>query len=232
MRRLTMLVTTVLIGATLSGLPGSALAGTVQGTELRLTVDDVVTWPDECVRVPWHVTVDSSDPDWHATVTIQDPSYPGYPATAHIDGTSSDERGSEEVCPAGTSDARARARVSLYHGDSSEPVETISTSYAIDMRARQSTRLTVRPVHVRHGFWRITGTLTKAGRPWVGKAVSVQVRYDGRWRNLYTKQTVRRGKVHFTARPEAGARRYPLRLHSRGTTRARPASSARFRIWP
>lgn len=117
--------------------------------------------------------------------------------------------------------------------DSGSAITRTTTAHGRHVEdAKQRTRLTVRTVHVRHGFWRLTGTLTRDGKPWVGRKVSAQAKYGGIWGNVKTKVTVKHGKVYFTARPQVGARKFPIRLHTNATAHTRAANSRTFRIYP
>lgn len=223
------------IAAGLTALLGAGmLSSPAQADVVQVTVDSAnatIGADADSVRVATDVNYEYSDSDYDTdTVRLQvwNPS-----GKAILDQTKRDQYGwaafRYPVSKVGT--YRTTATVTAYDQDGAV-IDSMSDTDSFTVIRQPTTRLRVRPVHVRHGFWRITGTLTKGGTPWVGRKVTVQFKYAGYWFNLKTKRTVRQGKVYFTAQPKAGARKYPLRLHTSATNRTQAANSRTFRIYP
>ena len=227
------LVALLVLALTATVVPAmAATAATTRGSEITVTAKDATVWSGDCDYAPYSIAVHDSWADWEADVTVRKPGggvvdsdwlYPGSRSGRSFLCSGLDRQGTYRV----TVDWTAR--------DENYDVvatETVNTTFKFTVRKKASTRLTVTTNHVRHGFWKMTGRLTQAGKPVAGRRVTVQAKVYGYWSNLKTKKTNRAGVTHWTSRPEPGAGKYPVRLHYAGTDRVQAANSRTFRLYP
>ena len=229
MKRIAALLVLGLAAAVLPATPSSAGVG--RGSFITVQSSNATVWPGNCKFSGYNVSVPDGYADWEAEVTVVAPN-----------GTTSDEdwltadspRGRTLLCAGEDRPGRYDVFVdwTAYDENFNEVASDGAVApFVFTVRKKKPTRLTVKVQHVRHGFWKMTTKLTKAGKPFARQRVSMQANV-GFWGNLKTKTTNRAGVIRWTARPEAGARRYPIRAYYAGTNRVKSAASRTFRIYP
>lgn len=219
----------------LAALPAtSARAGTIEGNHLTAFAQDLRVWrvePGDCGFAPFGVTVNDSWDDWAAVVTVRQPSGKiQYLASLSPESSADDA----QLCSGNKAGTYSVTVDWVGYDESGNPAasETVVTDLEFTIREAVRTRLKVDPDHVRPGFWKIPGKLTKAGRPFEGARVTIQIKFRGAWRDVKTKTTNRRGVVRFTAEPQPQAAKFPVRLRYDGASHFEPASSKTFRLYP
>lgn len=206
-------------------------AGTASAT---IETESLKVYPRGCGDASYELTVDGAQwADWRAQVRIYKPS-------GRIEDTETFKKGQstvhkESLCtgldPFGR--YKVSAEVTGYNADHVVVGTTTAKGYfRFSVKPKDKTKLIVHATHVRYRFWKFTGTLTRRGDRFGGQWITVQARSGTTWFDVELGKTKASGVVHFTARPEAGAGRFPLRLLYDGSTETRRATSKNFRIYP
>jgi hypothetical protein len=218
---LTVLV--ALLGLVAAGLP--AAAGTYSGGGVTLTTSDIVYTSDDCFYSRYSLS--GLDPEVAYYLTIVDPS--GAVADADFIWGQASAGGRSPLCKG--LDPVGRYTVTVEGEDeygSMSPV--VVGHFRVRNLRKASSSLSVSRTTLREHSWRIEGKLTRAGKPWRGHKVTIQVWVNGTWRPLSGKVTNKRGKVRWRSTPEPEAGQYVLRLHANGNSTTKPANSRTFRL--
>lgn len=222
---------TCLLTMSVTATPADSAAAGAE--EVTLQATSLKVWRSQCGNATYRLTVDETWADWKARIRVYKPS-------GRLADTETMRKGESTgrkmlLCPG--YDRLGKYEVTAFVTQYNEDDEVVGTTnsrttFTFSIRPKDKTRLSLSTTHVRHGFWRFSGVLTRRGDPYRDQRVSAQVRLSGVWRDVKTKKTGRAGVVRFTARPKPGARRYPLRLYFDGTSEAQRAASKTFRIFP
>lgn len=206
-------------------------SASAQGGAVSVQSTSLQVWPGDCDYVDYSVTVIADWAEWDAEVRITKPGG-GIAGTDYIyDGSTTGEL---FLCDY---DRRGTYKISVnatgYDDDYDQVgTATATTTFTFSVRPLQQTHLALSTHHVRHGYWEFSGTLTKQGQPYANRRVTAQFKVNGSWYRAKTKTTNRAGVVHFNARPDAGARKYQVRLYFAGSDHVKSAASRAFRLYP
>jgi len=230
MRKFVLAALLPLIAVGLAVVP--APFASAQRASVAVTASSLRVWPGDCDYADYRLTVNGNWADWTADIRISKPG--GGSAAADYMYKGGSTSGDVFLCSferRGT--YRVTATVDGYDEDYNV-VDTVTatTTFEFSVRKKARTHLAVATKHVRHGFWTIKGTLTKQGRPYAHRRVSIQAKIYGVWGNLKTKVTDRSGVVRFTSHPKKGAGKYKVRLLFKGSDRVTSAATRTFRLYP
>jgi hypothetical protein len=116
--------------------------------------------------------------------------------------------------------------------------ETLTTTFQVQGPAASVVTYAKRKYRA-HG-WKFPVKVTRAGRPWANKKVTLQMKYCGSWRKVLTKTTGSTGRATFFSTPEKGFNsgsacgvrypRLPLRFYVAGNLKTKSAYSSVFHI--
>lgn len=237
-------VVALLLAATALG--PAAAAGTATKGPITLTTEGGFVAPSACQEGPprFKLVVDETQipdyDDWSADITITGPS--GYYDTDFL----WDEEGWNRLwfCKspnrAGIYTVTAEVEIEHYNESSGyySTFETVSASLRVKGPAKSSVTFRKKPYRA-HG-WKFLVRVARAGKAWSGRSVAIQAKCNGSWYNVKKKTTNRKGRVVFTAEPQAGAgskrvcgvrlSKLWFRFYVKGNWNTKPDSSKRFHI--
>ena len=237
---------TVAASALAAGLLAAspASAGTDSSGAATLEAVGGFVAPDACQDGPpaYRLTVDEwqvdSYDDWSADITVTGPG--GYYETDFL----WDDEGWSKLwlCGspnrAGTYTVTAELEIEHYDGDYWTSYQTLQTTLQVQGLAPSAVTY-VKRTYGAHG-WKFPVKVTRAGRAWPNKNVTIQAKYCGRWRKVLTKTTGSTGRVTFFSTPSkasnsasaCGVRytRIPFRFYVAGNYRTKASHSSVFRI--
>lgn len=224
----------VIASFTLVGASATTYAGS---HGLSLTTQGLALYPDYCGNAHYRVTGNyRSAAHWDVDVTVTDPkgrwAGGGYYFKEYDQPTIQDN---VYLCSNIDTAGTYRVAVAVEEQNSDYELQakySLNGSFTFSRLPKAATRLAVSRSKSGKHSWKITGRLTRAGKPWPGHKVQFQMKLYGFWyKAAPAKTTNKKGIVTWRSTPtSSGAAKVPLRLNSAGNSTTLATHSRTFRV--